>query len=488
MRDEARVTLRNAVLVLVQRGIQVIGGLCFIALVPRLTGPDLYGRYTLASSVAMWFALVSGLGFTNAITRYVPQILAHGEPGALPRFIGNLLTLRVASGLVAGLLYLGLGLAWWRDMDPRMVGLMAVAVFLQGLGGFIFSIFLGLNRAERWAVADTLRRWLLLGLIIPGFHVAGLLGAAAAVVLTEAVVLVLGLCWSPLPRAAADLRPRLAFLAPYLRFSLAFLVTQILFLVFHGSGEVLVRAFSGSYAEVSYFSLAHSFYLVPGMLLPQLLLSFVPHLSRLLEEHRAAEISRWSEPLARMLAGAGVVVVLGAVLVGPLIVALLFGAEYTQVSANLFLLALAALALTLGSVPGLLAVVHERPEPPLTAAVLRLAVFWSLAPLLITRSGSGGACLALFSAVTAHSLYLTWRLRDLSDAALRAWWPPVALGAPLVLVGWLRTGGAIDVALFAGATLAYVATLILLRVMTLRELGAIGSLLRRVRPASRAHD
>jgi O-antigen/teichoic acid export membrane protein len=78
MTDGARETVRNAALMLVQRGAQTVGGLCFALLVPRLMGPESYGRYALATSVAAWLALLSGLGLVNATTRYLPQLIARG--------------------------------------------------------------------------------------------------------------------------------------------------------------------------------------------------------------------------------------------------------------------------------------------------------------------------------------------------------------------------------------------------------------------------
>ena len=39
----------------------------FAATVPRLMGPDLYGRYSLLASLVVWLPLLSGLGMSNAI-------------------------------------------------------------------------------------------------------------------------------------------------------------------------------------------------------------------------------------------------------------------------------------------------------------------------------------------------------------------------------------------------------------------------------------
>lgn len=480
MTDDARTTVRNAVLVLLQRGLQSAGGLAFAVLVPRVMGSDDFGRFALATSVAFWLSVISGLGFTNVTTRYVPALVARGDSAGLSRLLGNLLTLRVASGIAAATVFLGLGLVWWRDLDAVALLLFGLAIWGQGVSGYLFSVFLGMNRAGKWAMSDTLRRWLLLIFVPPGFMWAGFRGAAAAVALTELVVVVVGLRLGPLPLARADLRPDREFLAPYIRFGLAFLAIHVLYVAFLGSGELLVRAFSGAYAEVGFFNLAHGIYLVPAALLPQFMLAFAPQLSRLLESGGAAELGRWTQRLARVLAASAMLGVLAAwCLAGPY-VPLVFGRAFAPVAPNLAALAVAFLALTLGSVPSLLTLVHEQPRPSVTAAILRLALFWLLAPPLIALWGSFGAAAAVLGTVTVHTLYLVWRTRRLSGGALAAWATPVALGLPLLLLTLgLRRGTPADLALFVATTVVYVLALVAFRVITPPELRALANLWRR---------
>jgi O-antigen/teichoic acid export membrane protein len=476
--DDAATTVRNATLVLVQRGAQTVGGFCFAALVPRLMGPEAYGRYALVVSVAFWFALVSGLGFVNATTLYIPQFLARRDRAGLRRFVGNLLTLRVASAIVAAAAYLVLALAWWRELDSVVLVLMSVAVFLQGVSGYLFSLFLGLNRAQRWAVGDTVRRWLLLALVIPGFQVGNLRGAAVAVVVTELVTLGLGISWSELPREAVNLKPDVGFLSPYLRFGLAFLVIQLLYVAFQGSGEVLVRLVLGLYTDVGYFSLSHGLYLVGAALLPQIVLSFAPLLSRLRHEGQASQAIVWSSRLARIFAAGGVVGVFGALFLARPYVPLLIGRGYGPVAVNLLPLSLAFLAHTLGSVTGLLALVHERSGAALVSAVTRLAVFWALGTPLTARWGSLGTCAGLLAAVSIHSVMLSWYTRDLSGPVVRAWALAVGPAALVFPFLWLRAFSPRDIVLFGVLTLAYGSALVLLRVVSLSDLAAVARLLR----------
>jgi O-antigen/teichoic acid export membrane protein len=79
MSAKAQITVRNAGLLLMQRGVNATGGLLFAVLIPRLMGPEVYGQYALVTSLSIWFVLFSGLGFTPVIGRYVPQFTCQGD-------------------------------------------------------------------------------------------------------------------------------------------------------------------------------------------------------------------------------------------------------------------------------------------------------------------------------------------------------------------------------------------------------------------------
>ena len=151
---DARATARNAALILIQRGLLVAGGLLFAAVVPRMMGPEVYGQYALLIALATWFALLSGLGFTSTMSRYLPSITRPEKAGEMRTFLGSLLALRVVSGGVAAAVYVGITLAWLRDLPPVVLIIVAGCVWVQALGNFFFGVLLALNQAARWAAGD----------------------------------------------------------------------------------------------------------------------------------------------------------------------------------------------------------------------------------------------------------------------------------------------------------------------------------------------
>ena len=462
MTAAARVTVRNVGLLLLQRGASVASGLLFAVLIPRLMGPETYGQYALVTSLSIWFVLFSGLGFTPLIGRYVPQFAHQGDRQALKAFFGNLLTVRLASGALAAGLYLLLTFLWLRDLDPVVLAVAAGTVFLRAVATLFFTLFLGLNQAARWGMGEIVRRWVSLAFLFPGFYLGGLRGAVLGLLLTEAIVLTVGVWWARPHLSWPGLRLDVRRMLPFLQFGLIFFASDLLLSGFRRSGEALVRGISGDYAQVGYFGLAYNVYLTAGLAIPQLTLAFAPLLTTLLAQEQAAALKEWVERLLKWLAIGGVLGVFGALFLADDLVPLVLGADYEPVAANLLPLALTLLPLALSSVARLLALVYDRPGAALAAAGVRLVAFWVLGPPLVAWQRSLGGCLAVLAASVLYAGYFTWRMRRVVRYSLRGWTLAIGLGVLFLPLAWLRSSWAVNVALY-GAFVAGYAGLLLLR-------------------------
>ena len=159
MIGEVQITLRNVGLLIVQRGFEVAGAFAFAALVPRLMGPDIYGRYALVTSLSIWFVLFSDLGITQVMVRYVPQFIFQEEKKNLQKFFSQLLTVSLVWGAVCAGLYLLLTSLWLRDLDRLLLAIIAATLIVRSWSQPFFALLLGLNQAARWGIAQMLRRW-----------------------------------------------------------------------------------------------------------------------------------------------------------------------------------------------------------------------------------------------------------------------------------------------------------------------------------------
>lgn len=470
--SHGRIALRNAGLLLIQRGGLIAAGFLFATVVPRLMGPQLYGRYSLVLSLTALFVVSSALGFTEVVGRYVPTLRSRPDPSDLRRLFGNLIVLRLASGALAAFAYLAATVFWLHELDPVALGAAAGAVLARGLSQCLFSFFVGMNQAARWGAGDLMTRWLLLAFVIPGFLLGGFRGACIGLLLTELNMVAVSVWWNRAHLSWRWLRLDLGYVTPYLRFGAGFFGGNLLSIAFHGSGETLVRAISGDYAEVSYFGLANGVFVSAAAAMQQVSLAFAAPLVALRQRGQAKGLEDGARRLVSWLTSGSMALVFAVLLLGMDFVPPMLGSFYARVATNLIPMTLVLLAVSLSSTAGVVVLAHDQPGVALEAAGIRLVAFGTLAPWLIGRWASLGACVAILVAATLHAAYLGWRVRAAITRALRAWITTAGLGAlflPLVL---LRADWLVNAALYLIFLGGYFGLLMLAGIITRGEIRA----------------
>ncbi len=482
---EAQVTVRNVSILIAQRGVHVLSGLLFAAIVPRLMGPETYGQYALITSLALWFVLFSGLGFTHVLSRYVPQLTLQPEKVSLQKLFGNLCVIRFLSGTLASGLYLIVALHWLHELNTWVLIIIAGTIVLRALVHLFFSLFLGLNQAARWGMGDILRRWLLLILLVPGFYLGGLVGASLGILMTELLLFCLGLWWVRSFLSWSNLRLHLYDVAHYLRFGFLFFVSTLLSTAFQYSGEALVQALSGDYVQVGYFRLAYDVYLSIASALPHFTLAFAPLLTTFLIRKQMDELQKWIAYLLKCLVIIGILMFFGTLLLGDNLVPLILGAHYQPVALNLLPLTFSLSTLALSSVAHLLALTHEKPRLALAASVIRLVTFWGLGIPLVSWWGSLGGCIAILVSSISYAAFFTWRIRRVIHYSLYQWGVVIGLASLFFPLVWLRASWMTNVALYGLFVGSYVSILFLLRVVTVEEIITAWRVISVRRPASK---
>lgn len=473
MITEVQASVDNLARLLMQRGLYFVSCLLFAALLPRLMGPEIFGQYALITSLSIWFLLFSNLGFSQIIGRYVPQMAVQKTPDHVSKFFGNLLILRLASGAFGAGLYLLLSFLWLRDLDRIVLVIMGGTIFIRAVSHLIFSLFLGLNQAGRWGMDETVRRWLWLILMVPGFYLGGLRGACLGMLLAEVAVLVLGLWWVRPHFSWPNLRLNLGAMTPVLGFGLVFFAGDLIVAAFDHSGELMVRMISKDYVQVGYFGLAYAVYLNCYVILLTFTQAFVPLLGTLLAKEERETIKVWVERLIKGLGMCGVVAVLAVLLMGEDLVPLILGPAYRPVTANLVPMMLTLVAQALSGTGYMLALTFGRPGTALGAAGLKFAAFWALGPLFVHWWGSMGGCLAVLAATILHAVYITWKMRAATFYRLRDYALVAGLGGLLLPLVWLRSSWSLNLGLFVGFLLIYAMLLCILRVISRAEIAAV---------------
>jgi O-antigen/teichoic acid export membrane protein len=470
---EAKAAVRNAGWLMVQRVLHVLAGLSFALVVPRLMGPDAFGRLAFMTSIALWFALFSGMSSAQVMGRFVPQLRLEPDGEGVRKFFGNLLVVRVFNGFFAAGFYFLLTGLLFRDLDRVAVAIVAGSVFFRTAGRLVFALFLGLNQAARWGAGDLVRRWLSLTFLVPGFYFAGLRGACVGLLITEFAVLVFGLKLAWQYFSPRHLRLDWTYIAPFLRFGLYFFAANLLQTVSLRSGELLVRVVTGDYVQVGLFGVAHRIYLTATEAMWNLSMAFAPLLTMMVVQSREVEAKRWIERLLKLSAVTGALVVHGVLLLGNNLVPFALGSSYREVAVILVPLSVALLAFGVSSVSRMLALTYDSPRVAVIAAAIHLAVFWALGwPLVISR-GSHGASVAVLAASVLSMAFFVWSMRRVVSYPLRSWLLPILVAALFLPLTFLRSSVLVNVSLYAVFVVAYCVTLFRLKVITTGELVAV---------------
>ena len=473
MIGEAQITLRNVGFLIMQRGFEVAGAFVFAALVPRLMGPDIYGRYALIISLSLWFVMFSDLGITQVMGRYVPQFTLQEDKKNLREFFGHLFTISLVWSTICAFLYLLLTRLWLRDLDGLLLTIIATTVIVRGWSQPFFSLLLGLNQAARWGMTHIMRRWISLVFLLPGFYLGGLRGACLGLLLAELVILTVGIGWGRSFLSRPNFHFNLNYLWPYLRFGLIFFFTNLIFVSFNRSGELLVRILHDNYVQVGYFGVSYSIYLTVATVIPQFTLAFTPLLTTLLTNGDIKAIRQWIEQLHKWLAVGVVLVVFAVLLLGEDLVPIVLGRAYQSVAKNLIPLSLSLLAHAWGSVSALLTLVYERPQMAFVTGMIRLVAFWGIGMLLIPRWGSLGGCVAVLASSILYAFYFNWRIQKVISYSLRKWTFATGLGFLFIPLGWLRLPHLLNLALYGTFVVGYFFLLFSLRLITHEEFAVL---------------
>lgn len=479
---EASAALRNAGWVAAQRGLQIVIGVVFALLVPRLMGPEVFGEYALVTSVSLWFTLISGLGVASMMTRTVPGFVDRGDMAGLQKLVSSLLVLRVGTGVIAGALYLALTTFWLREVDIVALAFMAGSVFCRATGSISFALFLGLNQAGRWGFGEMLRRALQLIFVLLGFGAAGFRGACAGWFAANAAVLLAGLWMS---RAYLRFRwtailPDRQFLTPILRTGAYFAGGGILLSISERTGEALVHLTNQNFVEVGYFGVAYAMYSAGAQGLWHVAVAFAPVLILWNGRGEHQSSRQWVERLLAWMTVAAVMALIAVLLVGDLAVGTLFGVRFQPAARNLLPLAVAFLALAVGNIGRLQALVDNRPGVSAMASGIELVTFWATGLWLARGAGSFGACVAVLAGATLSAAYFTWRFRGERRYSLRPAALAVAWAVPVLPLALFKASWPVELLLLGVALAVYGAVLLTTRVVTLSELARFRSSLRRL--------
>lgn len=403
-----------------------------LTLVPRLLGPADYGSFGLALGLVTLGSASFALGGGAVMARFVPAATP-GERLGLTRA----LALRAIRWRALGIVLMALVATALLPLAPHdfprlQVLIVLAAVALDAAATLAFQIALGLDRRVLWSFRYPLQNVLLVAAVLPLYAAAGTTGALAAIALSSAGALVVGV-WAVgghlIGGPTATVPPTVS------RFALLQALNGLLVQVMHRGGVVAVALLAGSRLQTGYAALTTGIAIAVTYAVWQVFTVALPRLAALAaeDEHAAGRLltglAGW---VAFALAPASVVC---SVLAGPILRLLADGRFAPADNALAYALATVPLAPLTGAVAAA-AAVHLRPGARLWATAAGSAVFLVAALALAPSLGAEGATIALLAGTTVAALVGTALFPDVLDKRLVA---AAVVAAALVLaigVGW----------------------------------------------------
>ncbi len=312
----------------------------FAALMLRILGPANAGDYYYAVNVFLWFDIITNFGLNTYLTR---EVARHREQAR--RYLLNTTALRLALSVASvPLLAIFIGLrqtviaAVTAPASMQAIGAMVllyVGLIPNSISTGLTALFYAYERAEYPAavtsISTLLKVTLGVGVLMAGWGIVGLAGAAIAVNLVT--LLILGtLAVRTLPDLRARSAPPLrapsegALRREMLRESWPLMVNHLLATLFFKVDVFLVEAMRGSDALGRYsigYKLLEAINIVPAMFT----LALFPVISRQARENRAA-FTRHYRLGAKILAALAMPVALISTLLAREMVLILAGREY----------------------------------------------------------------------------------------------------------------------------------------------------------------
>ena len=471
------------------------GRLLTTMILARLLGPENMGQFTFATWLVEVGVLGVSLGVPSAVSRHVAVTSARGASAGLAQLLRPLALWGVASTGIGSALVFTLGLIW---VFPKSGWPLSVALALvlccQLWAGVAQAVLVGLQRFKSLAAVATYGSLTSLAAAGVGSALWGVAGAIIGTGLGFAVSAAFAAClvrdaWRQgVSRESATI----GLSRDFWEYALNTWGAAVISAVVWGRTELFFLERLAGHMEVAYFGVGLVFSSVTVQLIQLFTGGLMPHFASLVGRGEAKVIDRDYERLTTLAAGVSFATSFFAIALMPELLAVMFGASYTEAVAAGRWLAASGLwtFATVGS-----AVIYGLGDAALIRRWSLLGAFLMIVGcyILVPGYGAAGAAAARFAVqgimVTVGSLILQYRygltfpIRRLTRLLGAA-----AIGGLLARTAATVAGGGLS-GLAAGMMVGVLAYLVALRLMRIvdPDLGAalVGAARRAPRPLGR---
>lgn len=464
---EASITSKNLSSVALLRVAQYPFIALFAMLVPRLMGPDNYGRYALFVSLVGMLSAFLDLGATEISARTVPELQQRHDEAGIRTFFSRLLGFKMALdlSLIGSAAIVALVILAGKSTSA-FIWPMGLTLFLGDLGGMAYALLFGLNRLAICSARDPIRRAVGLVLVVVLFPKLGFAGAVLSVVLVEGLLTLINMSWVHRYLSPRELVPNWSFTAPLLRYGVLFYLSWGVTNVWQRLGNTLIGYLRGDYRQIALFDLSNQIFLTATGFTLLLITSLAPIFTRLRLEGKESKLEDWSRRILTYNQIACAAVLSAWLLIGADVVPILIGRQYAALYPNVSVLLCGAFAMVVVQLGLALAMAYAEPAWYLCALGVAVGSFVTSAVFLIPPLGALGCSISTLISCVCCAMVIGSRYRR----TLRQAWAPgmkaIAIGGAILLPFWLARGEwARNLLLLSGFLIAYGIALAAVRVV-----------------------
>jgi O-antigen/teichoic acid export membrane protein len=475
MTHEAHVTIKNISTVAVLKVAQYPFLALTVVLIPRLMGSTSYGEYALLIAIVTVAASLIDFGAgAEMFGRFIPEFEVTQKAVTIRKFASNILGLRILIGGVTTLiLYPVLSLVYGDRFSPTILIIACLIVLIREVQAVPYSLLYGLNKLGLHSSQLPLRRAFSLLLLLLLYHVFGFVGAVVATLIVDVILTVNAFLWTNDRFRLAELKFDWAYLRPFLGFDAMLYLSAVVLNVWQRSGNLLIERLTGNAQQVALFDIPNQAYIVTTTLIFTAIDTLVPIFASLLLTGREQKLKTWSATIAKYTAVLASLIFWGFVFIGPHVVPFVLGTDYTATVPNAIWLLAGLFPIAVTQLGLVFSVSYKQPWRYLGALCVSFAVFLVASFILIPLYGSAGCAMATLasSIASATVLYLCYR-RQLG-AAIISGLASIVAGCVFIPFLFLRKDLVTDTALVLCAMVAYLAMLLIARVVRPDEVTSV---------------
>lgn len=384
-------THKDTLKVILWKGAEFIGLFLFLALIPRMMGPELYGDFAIMLSVLGLFILSNALGGLPVFGRFLPEFKANNQTTCIKGLFTQFFIFRLISALVLAVV-LWFFLTYLRpDFDAQVIIVLCVACVFGAVSLSCTHLFYGLNKMTPYLFHDSFSRMLLVLILLGYWSDIGLQISVYALTVIEVVLASVLVFLSRNYFSFYSARNQFPTFYKHLKFGLAFFASNLLLMVVWRSGEILISFFTAASEQVAYYHLSNSIFLALTALLGQVAAVLIPSINTLhsLGEHK--ERDQWLRLMFVYLTVVSVLALIVVNSIGQPVLLLLLGPGYSEVTANLCIILISIIPLNMVRLGITVAMVHSKTRDNLLVACVAMFSFIFSAVILIPMMAAKGA-------------------------------------------------------------------------------------------------